>query len=99
MATLVRFESAHDRVSASEMRACFHDEALIESVASEGRPLGPDATVTALEAALTDHIYYIGDWRYEEIAPEVILSITGAATSPGPFDDERPNRLPGHQRP
>src|SRR5579862_1439425 len=40
METLRRFERAHSRQSIEDMRACFHDEALIESVASYGQPLG-----------------------------------------------------------
>jgi hypothetical protein len=78
MTTLLRFESAHQRGSVSEMRACFHDEALIESVASGGRPLGPDETAAALRAAIEDSLYVISDWNYEEIRPGVVLSWTAA---------------------
>ena len=78
MDVLRRFESAHTRASVREMRACFHDDAIIESVASGGLPLGADETAEALARALRDHVYSIGDWRYEEITPEVILSTTGA---------------------
>lgn len=78
MSTLKRFESAHGRGSVEEMRACFHDEALIESVASAGHQLGPDETAEALQAALQDGLYLIADWRYEEISPGVVLSWTAA---------------------
>ena len=76
--TLTRFETAHRRRSTDEMRACFHDQALIESVASDGRALGADETAQALQRALTDGVYAIGDWEYEEITPDVVLSSTGA---------------------
>lgn len=78
METLRRFESAHSRESIEEMRACFHDEASIESVASYGQPLGADETAEALRAAFTDGVYAIGDWEYEQIAPDTVLSTTGA---------------------
>ena len=60
------------------MRACFHDEALIESVASNGEALPPDEQAAALASALDDGVYSIRDWRYEELAPNVVLSWTGA---------------------
>jgi hypothetical protein len=78
METLLRFEQAHRLHSAAEMRACFHDEALIESVASNGAALGADETVQALQQALDDGVYSIRDWRYEEIASQLVLSWTGA---------------------
>jgi hypothetical protein len=76
--TLRRFEAAHSRQSIDGMRACFHDEALIESVASFGQPLGADETAEALRAAFTDGVYAIGDWEYEQLAPDTVLSSTGA---------------------
>jgi hypothetical protein len=78
MTTLRNFEAAHARGSAEAMRACFHDEAVIESVASGGRPLGPDETVRSLAAALHDGVYLIYGWQYEELAPDVVLSTTRA---------------------
>jgi hypothetical protein len=78
METLVRFEQAHRRRSVPDMRACFHDEALIESVASNGRATPPDEQADALASALDDGVYSIRDWRYEEVAPQVVLSWTGA---------------------
>ncbi len=78
MRTLLRFEVAHGERNLVVMRACFHDEAVIESVASGGLPLGPDETVEAIRVALTDHVYSVGNWAYEQLRPDVILSITGA---------------------
>ena len=78
METLARFESAHGRRAIEEMRACFHDDAQIESVASNGRPLGADATASALRAAFADPAYSIRDWAYEELAPDIVLSSTSA---------------------
>jgi hypothetical protein len=76
--TLRRFEAAHDRRDFAEMRACFHDEARMESVASDGRLLGPDETTEAIRDAFDDGVYAIGGWSYEEIGPAVVLSWTGA---------------------
>jgi hypothetical protein len=78
METLLRFEQAHRRRSLQGMRACFHDEAMIESVASNGRALPPDEQAEALAEAFDDGVYSIRDWRYEEVAPQVVLSWTGA---------------------
>jgi hypothetical protein len=78
MDTLRRFEGAHERRDLEEMRACFHNEALIESVASDAQPLGPDETTNALGDALRDGVYMIYGWQYEELSPDVVLSITRA---------------------
>jgi hypothetical protein len=78
MATLRRYEAAHERRALEDMRACFHDEALIESVASDACPLGPDESIDALGKALRDGVYMIYGWQYEELAPDVVLSITRA---------------------
>ena len=78
MATLRRFEAAHTRRSLEEMRACFHADAVIESVASSSRALGPDETALALGEALRDGVYMVYGWQYEELAPDVVLSITRA---------------------
>jgi hypothetical protein len=76
--TLRRFEAAHTRGSLDQMRRCFHDEAVIESVASHSQRLGPDETVSALGEALRDGVYMIYGWQYEELAPDVVLSTTRA---------------------
>ncbi len=78
MDTLLRFEAAHKRRSAADMRACFHDDALVESIASDGRALGPGETLEAIGAAFGDGVYEIGNWQYEEISPELVLCSTGA---------------------
>jgi hypothetical protein len=75
---VLRFEQAHRRQSVADMRGCFHDEALIESVASNGRALGPDETAEALRLAFGDGVYSIRDWRYEEVTPQIVLSWTDA---------------------
>jgi hypothetical protein len=76
METMRRFEQAHRDRSIEQMRACFHDEATIESVASDGSPLGPDETVEALRSAMSDGMYVIAGWQYEPLAPELVLSST-----------------------
>ncbi len=78
METLRRFEQAHSRQSIEGMRACFHDEAIIESVASYAQTLGADETAEALRAAFTDGVYAIGDWEYEQVTADTVLSSTGA---------------------
>jgi len=78
MNTLRRFEAAHERGSVEEMRACFHHDALIESVASGSQALGPDETAEALRVALEDGVYMVYAWEYEELADEVVLSTTRA---------------------
>jgi hypothetical protein len=78
MDAVLRFEQGHRRRSVTEMRACFHDEAMIESVASNCRALPPDEQAEALAGALADGVYSIRDWRYEEVAPQIVLSWTGA---------------------
>ena len=78
MEALLRFEHAHRRRSVPEMRACFHEEAMIESVASNGRALPADEQADALASALDDGVYSIRDWRYEEVTPQIVLSWTGA---------------------
>ena len=78
MDTLARFERPHRRRRVEELRACFHDRALIESVASNGEPLGADETASAIERAFRDGVYAIRDWTYEEVVPEVVLSGTNA---------------------
>lgn len=78
MQSLLRFERAHRRHSVKELRACFHDEALMESIASKGELLGADETAEALARAFDDGVYSIRDWRYEVIEPQVVLSWTGA---------------------
>ena len=76
METLRRFEVAHNGKLLDQMRACFHDDASIESVASNGRALDPDATIEALAAAFNGGWYSIGDWTYQQIAPDLIVSCT-----------------------
>jgi hypothetical protein len=78
METLRRFEAAHARGSLEQMRSCFHDDAVIESVASSSRALGPDETAVALGEALRDGVYMVYGWQYEELAPDVVLSTTRA---------------------
>jgi hypothetical protein len=76
--TLERFERAHADERVGDLRACFHDDAVIESIASGGLPLGPDETAEAIQRALTDGIYSIRGWQYEELEPELVLCGTAA---------------------
>src|SRR5262249_31142109 len=63
-------------------RRCFHDDAVIESVASSSRPLGADETAIALGEGVRDGVYMGHGWQYEELEPDVVLSITRASTGP-----------------
>jgi len=93
--TLRRFELALERGSLPEIRACFHEDAVIESVASDSYPLGPDATARAVAAALEDGVYMIYGWQHEELEPEVVLSISRARhrAGGGAIRDETVYRL------
>lgn len=95
MLTLGRFERAHRLRSATLMRTCFCDDALVESVASNGITLGPDETVEAIDEALRDGVYVIDDWRYEALARETVLSTTRARhrLPSGAMRDETVHRL------
>ena len=70
------FEDAHTSRSVVGLREAFHDDALVESFSSGGRAVGPDETVSAIEAALKDPFFELGDWSYEEIAPSVAILVT-----------------------
>jgi hypothetical protein len=76
--TLERFERAHTEERVGDLRACFHDEAVIESIASGGLALGPDETAEAIQRALSDGIYSIRGWQYEELEAELVLCGTAA---------------------
>jgi hypothetical protein len=78
METLLRFEAGHKRHDVADMRACFRDDALVESIASHGQALGPGETLEAIDAAFGDGVYEIGNWQYEEISAELVLCSTGA---------------------
>ena len=88
--TLARYEQAHVEHNGELLRSCFHDDALIESVASDGKPLGPDATAELIRAALVDGVYSIRKWQYEVHTPEIVLVTVGARHSfqPGGIADE-----------
>lgn len=89
-ATLARYERAHVEHNGELLRSCFHDDALIESVASDGRPLGPDETAELIRKALVDGVYSIRKWHYDELAPEIVLVTVRARHSfqPGGIADE-----------
>src|SRR4051794_35553396 len=76
LATMRRFELGHEQGSEQVMRSCFHDEAVMETVASGARPLGPDATAAVLATAMRrDPFYVLGRWELEPIAEDVVLSV------------------------
>ena len=89
-ATLARYEQAHVEHNGELLRSCFHDDAVIESVASDGMPLGPDATAELIRKALVDGVYSIRKWHYEVHTPEIVLVTVGARHSfqPGGIADE-----------
>ena len=79
--TLARYERAHVECNSELLRSCFHDDALIESVASDGEPLGADETVDLVGKSLVDGVYSIREWHYEEHTPEILLVRVGARHS------------------
>jgi hypothetical protein len=88
--TLACYEQAHVEHNGELLRGCFHDDALIESVASNGEPLGPDASAELIREALVDGVYSIRKWHYEQHTPEIVLVTVGARHSfqPGGIADE-----------
>jgi hypothetical protein len=74
--TVQQFESAARGGRIGLLRLCLHDKAMVETVASRGTPLGPDATADAVRTALDRDPFYHGDhsWEYEEVAPNVVLA-------------------------
>lgn len=75
LGTLQLWDSAKDRARLDEMRACLHDEAVLETVASNGRALGPDRAVDTIRRALQhDRFYLEGPWVYDELESEIVLT-------------------------
>src|SRR5258707_519210 len=74
-------ERTHRKRQFEAMRLCFHDEALIESVAA-GTVLGPDETVAAIEEAFRDGIYSMGRWTIDSLEPDVVLAWAGVRHRP-----------------
>jgi hypothetical protein len=70
------FEHAHRWRSVARLRSSFHDEALMESVSSDGLALTADETVEAIRVALADGAYDLGDWQYDYLSPTTVLAIT-----------------------
>jgi len=88
--TLARYERAHVEHNGELLRSCFHDDAVIESVASDGEPLGADATAELIRQALVDGVYSIREWQCEVHTPEIVLVTVCARHSfqPGGIADE-----------
>jgi len=63
------------------MRLCFHDDALIESVAA-GKVLGPDDTVEAIRAAFREGVYSMNEWEIEPLGTDVVLAWAGVRHRP-----------------
>jgi hypothetical protein len=73
-----KLQRAHQDRAWRDMRECFHDEALIESVAA-GKALGPDETVAAIRSAFADGIYAMSDWTIEPLPdnPNIVIAWAG----------------------
>jgi hypothetical protein len=75
LGTLQLWDAAKTTLRLDEMRACLHDQAVMETVASEWRAVGADEAVDRIRAALLrDPLYLEGVWFYDEVAPEVVLT-------------------------
>jgi hypothetical protein len=73
LGTLQLWDAAKNTLRRDEMRACLHDAALVETVASEWGAVGADEAVEAIRTALQcDPFYLEGVWLYDELAPEVV---------------------------
>ena len=59
------------------MLGCLRSDAIVETIATEGRPATPEEAAAANEALLKDDPYYLeGRWEYEQVAPDAVLTIT-----------------------
>ncbi|HWE82890.1 MAG TPA: hypothetical protein VG265_14660 [Gaiellaceae bacterium] len=77
----VREAQRTQRQGGPALRACFDDEARIESVAAGGA-YDPDESVRRIEAAFSGGVYSPGEWEFEEIRPDVVLSSTNIRHRP-----------------
>jgi hypothetical protein len=80
---VARFNLAIRTQEWREMRACCHDEAIIDSVTAAAA-LGADETVAAVRAAYRDGVYVVSPWTHEEIEPDVVLSSGAVQYRPAP---------------
>ena len=65
------------------MRACCHDDAIIDSVTAAAA-LGPDETVAAVRAAYQAGVYGVSPWKHEEIDDGAVLSSGAVQYRPTP---------------
>jgi hypothetical protein len=70
---VARFENALAERSWARIRALFHDQARIESVAAGNQALGPDETVAAMRSSAAGGIYTLGPWTTETVGPAVAI--------------------------
>jgi len=57
------------------MRRCLHDDALIETVASDWQPVSADEAVEAIRTALERDPYYLeGTWHYDPLPAGIVLT-------------------------
>jgi hypothetical protein len=84
MCTVVaRFNVAIRKQKWVEMRACCHDDAIIDSVTA-GDARGADETVAAVRAAYRDGVYQVSEWTHEPIAGGAVISRGGVQYRPAP---------------
>jgi hypothetical protein len=77
METVATCEVAKRRGQFDVILACLCPNARIETIASEWRPVSPPEAVEAIQAALGRDPYYLeGQWGYEQVAPDVVLTTT-----------------------
>lgn len=70
---VARFEDALAKRSWERIRALFHDQARIESVAAGIRALGPDQTIAAMRSSAEGGIYTLGAWTTEVLGLEAAI--------------------------
>jgi hypothetical protein len=77
METMAMCEVAKKRGQLDVLLACLCPEALIETIASDWRAVSPSEAVEAIQAALGRDPYYLeGQWGYEQLAPDAVLTTT-----------------------
>jgi hypothetical protein len=87
---VARFEDALTKRSWERIRALFHDDARIESVAAGIQAHGPDETVAAMRSSAQGGIYMLGAWTTETLGSDaaVVYSRMRHHVAKGAITDE-----------
>lgn len=71
--TVAALEVAKRQGDSTTILACVRPDAIVETIATMGRPGTAEEAVAANEALLRDDPYYLeGRWEYEQVAPGAV---------------------------